>query len=177
MKHLLVSILLFTTMESVTIFDFNKKAKIQEWKIVDDTVMGGRSSGIFYLSTEGFGVFEGNIFLENNGGFSSLRYQFGQLKVNDNSKIILSVKGDGKNYQLRIKDDTGNYYSYITSFSTSGEWQKIEIQLSDMYPSFRGRRLNSPNFSRDSFEEITFLIGNKKNEKFKLLIDKIELVN
>jgi NADH dehydrogenase [ubiquinone] 1 alpha subcomplex assembly factor 1 len=44
-----------------------------------------------------------------------------------------------------------------------------------MYPSFRGRRLNQPNFSNDSIEELTFLIGNKKSEKFKLLIDKIVL--
>jgi NADH dehydrogenase [ubiquinone] 1 alpha subcomplex assembly factor 1 len=32
-----------------------------------------------------------------------------------------------------------------------------------------------PNFSDDYFEGITFLIGNKKNEKFKLVLDKIEL--
>jgi hypothetical protein len=44
-----------------------------------------------------------------------------------------------------------------------------------MYPSWRGRRLNQPNFSEDFINEITFLIGNKKNENFKLLIDKIEL--
>jgi hypothetical protein len=45
-----------------------------------------------------------------------------------------------------------------------------------MYPSFRGRKLNQPNFSKDSIEEI-LLIGNKKKEEFKLLIDKIELNN
>lgn len=68
-----------------------------------------------------------------------------------------------------------NYYSYISTFSTSGEWQEIEIHLKDMYPSFRGRKLEQANFSADYIEEIAFLIGNKKPEKFKLLIDKIEL--
>jgi hypothetical protein len=31
-----------------------------------------------------------------------------------------------------------------------------------------------PNFEAASFEEIVFLIGNKKNESFKLMLDKIE---
>jgi hypothetical protein len=31
------------------------------------------------------------------------------------------------------------------------------------------------NFSGSSLEEIVFLIGNKKNESFKLMLDKIEL--
>jgi hypothetical protein len=44
-----------------------------------------------------------------------------------------------------------------------------------MYPSFRGRRLNQPNFTGDVIEEITFLIGNKKNENFILLLGTIVL--
>jgi len=43
-----------------------------------------------------------------------------------------------------------------------------------MYPSFRGRKLDQPNFSKDCIEEIAFLFGNKSQEKFKLIIDKIE---
>ena len=44
-----------------------------------------------------------------------------------------------------------------------------------MYPSFRGRKLNLPNFSEKAIEEITFLIGNKKAEKFALILDEIRL--
>ncbi|MDX1769545.1 MAG: CIA30 family protein, partial [Arenibacter troitsensis] len=44
-----------------------------------------------------------------------------------------------------------------------------------MYPSFRGRKLDMPNFSKNSIEEIVFLIGNKRTENFTLLIDKIAL--
>ena len=46
-----------------------------------------------------------------------------------------------------------------------------------MYPSFRGRKLNMNNFEDNYFEQITFLVGNKKNETFKLLIDSITLYN
>jgi len=162
-------------MSNNVIFDFNKTSEIKNWRIVDDVVMGGRSSGTFKLDTEGFGVFEGDISLDNNGGFSSLRYRFEKKQIKDYSKVLLKIRGDGKNYQFRIKANSGDYYSYITPFSTSGEWQEIEVPLKDMYPTFRGRKLDKPNFSDDYIEEITTLIGNKKKEKFKILIDRIEL--
>jgi hypothetical protein len=113
--------------------------------------------------------------LENNGGFSSVRYQLKKTEITKYTKIKLRLKGDGKNYQFTVKNNSRNYYSYITTFSTTNEWQDVEIALKDMYPSFRGRRLNTPNFSHDFIEQIVFLIGNKKNEDFKLIIDTIEL--
>lgn len=175
MKYLICMMILFTSMTSKVIFDFNKKSDIQDWIIVDDVVMGGESSGSFKLNPDGFGVFEGSISLDNNGGFSSLRYKSKRILIKEYTKVIIKLRGDGKKYQFRIKSNSGDYYSYISSFLTSGEWQEIEIPLKDMYPSFRGRRLDQANFSNDYFEEIAFLIGNKKKEKFKLLIGKIEL--
>ena len=175
MTHLICSMILFSFMTNPIIFDFNKESNIQDWIIVDDVVMGGRSAGNFTLNADGFGVFEGGVSLENNGGFSSVRYGFEKMQIKEYTKVVIKLKGDGKNYQFRIKANYDDYYSYITTFSTTGKWQEIEISLEDMYPSFRGRKLNQPNFSEDSFEQIAFLIANKKQEQFKLLLDKIEL--
>ncbi len=157
------------------IYDFNKESSKTDWIIVDDGVMGGLSQGKFSIDEDGNGVFSGSVSLDNNGGFSSVRYQFEKIQTTKNSKILIRLKGDGKEYQFRIKDKSDVYYSYITTFETSGKWQTIEINLSDLYPSYRGRKLNSPNYNSDSFEEITFLIANQKNESFKLILDKIEL--
>jgi hypothetical protein len=168
-------ILLFSSMNPKVIFDFDKNSDIQDWIVVNDVVMGGESSSTFKLNDAGFGVFEGSISLNNNGGFSSVRYRFQKIMIQEHKSIVIKLKADGKKYQFRIKANSGDYYSYILPFSTSGEWQEIEIPLQEMYPSFRGRKLEQPNFSRDEIEEITFLIGNKKEEKFKLVIDKIEL--
>jgi len=175
MKYLTGILIFISTMTMEIIFDFNRDSNIQDWRIVDDIVMGGKSASRFTLSTDGFGLFEGQISLENNGGFSSVSYRFQKIKVNKDGILILKLKGDGKNYQARIKDDSGRSYSYIYPFATSGEWQEIKIPLREMYPSFRGRKLDLPNFSGDSIEEVVFLIGNKKTEKFKLLIDEIAL--
>jgi len=157
------------------IFDFNQKSDLKNWRIIDDVVMGGKSSGSFQLNPEGHGVFKGSISLENNGGFSSVRYTLEKRLIKGFTKIVLKVKGDGKKYQFRLKSNSRDYYSYISTFSTTGAWQEIEIILKDMYPSFRGRRLEKENFSEDYIEEVAFLIGNKNKEEFKLMIDKIEL--
>ncbi|MFT7158202.1 MAG: NADH dehydrogenase [ubiquinone] 1 alpha subcomplex assembly factor 1 [Parvicella sp.] len=170
-----MTLLSCTPSSSLVIFDFTTDSNLENWRIVDDVVMGGKSSGTFKLNEDGLGVFEGEISTDNNGGFSSLRYRFDKLKVKDYTKVIIKLKGDGKDYQFRIKANSNDSYSYISSFNSSGEWEEIEILLEDMYPSFRGRKLDQPNFEKDYIEELAFLIGNKKKEKFKLLIDRIEL--
>ena len=60
-------------------------------------------------------------------------------------------------------------------FKTSNKWQEIEIKFNQLEPTFRGRKLNIPNFSNQLLEEICFLISNKREENFKLLIDCVKL--
>lgn len=164
-----------STSNSITLFDFNASSDISSWRVVDDVVMGGRSSGQFGLDEEGNGIFSGEVSLENNGGFSSVRYLFDSKNIEGARKAVVRLKGDGKKYQFRIKAKARDYHSYIVDFTTSGEWETIEVLLTDMYPAFRGRKLSMPNFEADEIEEIRFLIGNKKPQSFKLLIDEIRL--
>lgn len=159
----------------MTIFDFSSTSDISDWKIVDDVVMGGRSDGHFKINDDGHGDYSGKVSLENNGGFSSLHYEFESIDTKAYSKFILKIKGDGKPYQFRVKDKRSHRYSYIFQFSTSGAWQTIEIPFSEMSAAFRGRSVDIPNFEGAHMEEIAFLIGNKKEETFQLLIDSISL--
>jgi hypothetical protein len=98
------------------------------------------------------------------------------IAVNEGSKIQLRIKGDGKDYQFRVKHKARDYQSYITTTPTTGEWETIEIPLIDLYPSWRGQKLDMPNFDKSSINEFTFLIANKRNETFELLIDEVVLV-
>jgi NADH dehydrogenase [ubiquinone] 1 alpha subcomplex assembly factor 1 len=172
-----LKILIMSTIisNSMLIFDFNKTSVVSDWRLVNDVVMGGRSTSEFYLNEEGHGVFTGAVSLENNGGFSFLRYRFDEKNIQGLKKVVIRLKGDGKAYQFRVKSNKYNQESYIKVFKTSGEWQTIEILLSELEPSFRGRKLDIPNFSSNKLEEIGFLIGNKKNESFKLVMASILL--
>lgn len=160
---------------SQPLFDFNKNADISSWTIVNDGVMGGLSKSTISINENGHGFFKGKISLENNGGFASVRFDCGKVKVNNHKFIALRIKGDGKKYQMRIKDDKNAPESYISFVETTGDWETVKIKLSDFYPSFRGRTLDKPNFQATSFEEFGILFGNKKEESFELLIDRIEL--
>ncbi|MDG2432508.1 CIA30 family protein [Flavobacterium sp.] len=168
-------ILLFASLQSNVIFDFTVNSNIQNWSVVNDVVMGGASSSSFALNNNGNAVFKGEVSLENNGGFASVRYRFPQKQIKQFSTIRLRLKGDGKDYQLRLKANINEYYSYVATFKTTGEWQNITMPLENFYPSFRGRKLTQPNFAKETLEEISFLIGNKKTEQFELEIDSITL--
>ena len=161
-------------MEVKEIFNFKKHPNSLAWQVVNDAVMGGNSLGTFQLE-DGLGIFKGHISLDNNGGFSSVRYRFDRVEVKAYSKFVMRLKGDGKVYQFRIKANFSDDYSYISHFKTTSEWQEVDILLKDMYPSFRGRKLDQPNFDKDYIQEVAFLIGNKEREDFKLCIERLEL--
>ena len=145
------------------------------WYVVDDGVMGGLSQGQIQVS-DGILVFSGNVSLDNNGGFSSIRYACspGTIK-SEHSSFILRIKGDGQKYQFRSKSSQRNYESYIYEFETSGEWQSIEVPFNKMYPGFRGRKLNMPNYNGDQLGEIGFLIADKQEGQFELQIESVSL--
>lgn len=160
---------------SMAIFDFNKESDISDWKIVNDAVMGGQSSSKFYLNDDGNGIFKGSVSLENNGGFASLRHRFNQKKIAGYKKVMIYLKGDGKRYHFRAKTNKEDQQAYISYFETTGQWQTVEIMLSELQPTFRGRKLNMPNFPAEELEEVGFMITNKKNESFELVLDKMIL--
>lgn len=162
-------------MQNFPLFNFTKDSDISKWQIIDDGVMGGRSNGSFNINNDGYGEFSGKVSLENNGGFSSVHYNFNTIDCKAYSKFIIHLKADGKNYQFRVKDRRNQKYAFIYEFETSGEWQTIEIPFSKMYASYRGYRMDIPNFQGHQMEEIAFLVGNKKSEDFKLIIDTIYL--
>ena len=176
MKYILSTIILTISMNTTMLFDFNKDTSARDWRLVDDVVMGGRSAGSFYINENGHGVFEGNVSLENNGGFSSIRHSNTYQIPKNQRKISIRLKGDGKSYQFRLKHRRNSWESYVYNFNTTGSWQVIEIPLNEMYPSFRGRKLKRANFDFNAIAEIGFLIGNKQNENFRLEIDRLELI-
>ncbi|MEM6722045.1 MAG: CIA30 family protein [Bacteroidota bacterium] len=175
MNRLLLLLIPIFIAQTMTLFDFSKTSKLSNWYVVNDGVMGGISQSKFSLNGQGNGLFEGNVSLENNGGFCSLRYAIGNIDITGKTTVVIRLKGDGKQYKFRLKRNSADYYTYTTNFKTSGDWETIEIPLNSLYPTFRGRRLNIGNFSANYIEELGFLIANKKKEAFQLELDYISL--
>lgn len=173
MKTLLNLLLItFFTLE-IMVFNFNKNADINKWLITNDNVMGGLSTSKMILNNEGNGVFLGTVSIDNNGGFAMTRLPVDLIIDDRKTKVVVKLKGDGKAYQFRIKSSNSQRYWYIQTFQTTTSWQTIELPLNGFFPSFRGYKLNKDNFSSNTIKEIAILVGNKKNEAFKLEIEKI----
>ncbi len=167
---------LFTMMmNSLILFDFSTSSNWSVWEIENDVVMGGNSTSNLSRNDEGNAVFSGFVSLENNGGFASMQYHFEPKVIKGFERAVIRLKGDGKKYQFRIKANLNERASYVYTFQTSGEWQSIEIPLNQMQPTFRGNKMNLPNFNSNQLQEIRFMIGNGKAENFTLEINKIEL--
>ncbi len=164
-----------TTDKSLILYNFSENVNLEDWYILDDVVMGGRSQGTFGLNQEGYGVFTGEVSLENYGGFSSVRFITGAKKIDEYEKVVFRLKGDKKGYQLRLKTQREDAHSYIQNFETNGEWQTISLDLASFYPTYRGRTLDMPNFPAELLSELSFLISNKKAENFSLELDWMEL--
>ena len=173
MIQLLAMVFLSSIMKTMILFNFSGSSDLAGWQVVNDNVMGGLSQSSFIINENENAVFKGSVSLDNNGGFCSVQTSFDQINVKEFQKINIRLKGDGKIYQFRIKSKRTDYHSFIAYFQTTGEWQETEIILKDMYPGYRGRKLDMPDFSDETIEEIAFLIGNKKEENFELEISQI----
>ena len=103
---------------SRTMFDFVEAGSLEDWGTVNDTVMGGVSSSSTRWEA-GQMVFAGDLSLDNNGGFTSVRgpidERLGALLA-DATQLTVQATGDGKVYllQLRTVDDQ----LYVQRFTT-----------------------------------------------------------
>ena len=71
-----------------SIFNFSQSSKINDWKVVNDDVMGGISRASFDLNTEGDAEFKGTVSTANNGGFASVRYRFKAKDITKKKRLL-----------------------------------------------------------------------------------------
>ena len=159
------------------IYDFDSKDDRNDWIIENDGVMGGLSQSSMSINKDGHGVFTGQISLENNGGFASVRHETDIENVKKYKYVVLRVKGKPSTYQFRLKKSLQDPESYVQDFDVTSEWENVKLDISTFYPTYRGRNLDLPKFDADVIKEVRILIGNKVEEEFKLQIDKIYLSN
>lgn len=175
MKYLILISMAVLMNPGAMIMDFTAGSSPGQWRIVDDVVMGGRSDGSFSVSEAGTGVFRGRVSLENSGGFSSVQHNLPERSVEGYRHFEIRLKGDGKRYQFRARSEPSQRHAYAFYFQTTGDWQTIRIPMDQMFPTWRGVKLDIPHYPGRELSEIAFLIGNNRNEEFRLEIETIRL--
>lgn len=148
-----------------------------KWNIVNDGVMGGLSSSKATIKNDKI-IFSGNVSLENNGGFASLRSPAKDYNFEKFLGIEIKIKGDGKRYSVSMKETTYfNGYFYTSSFETKNdEWIVIQIPFDQFKLYYFGKETDSnKKLPLNNVKEISLLIGDKQEGEFKAEIDNIIL--
>ena len=151
------------------VFDF-RTATNSAWQIVNDDVMGGVSRSGFRL-TNGVAVFRGDVSLENNGGFASVRSLPARHDLAGCDAFVIRVRGDGRSYKFTARTDRSfDSAIYQTVFTTKkGEWEEHRLPLAQFVPTFRGRVLSGePPLDPAKVASVGFLISDKQEGPFQL---------
>jgi monofunctional biosynthetic peptidoglycan transglycosylase len=166
-----------TQAAEVSLFDFQAPTNPPAWQIVNDDVMGGRSTSQFLLLTNGGAVFSGVVSLENNGGFASVRSSPVRENLSGCDAFVLRVRGDGRRYKFTVRTETGFAPpNYQAEFATkAGEWEEHRLAFKDFVPTFRGRVLtDSPPLSAAKIVSLGILISDKNSGPFRLELSWIK---
>jgi hypothetical protein len=159
------------------IFDFNSAETSGKWYTINDDVMGGISKSNMVLNDDGTATFSGEVSLENNGGFASVRVVIDDLSENKFKGVKLRAKGDGKIYSVRFRTNTNfDGYAYQAKIKTEkGQWKEFKIPFKDFTPTFRGYTLeDKPPLESKDISQMGMLIADKQSGKFEITIDWIK---
>ncbi len=156
------------------LINFDNHPQEPRWVAVNDGVMGGRSSGGAVV--EGGQLhFNGELSLENNGGFSSVRSVGRDFDLSGVAAMVLHVRGDGRRYQLRLATDAryeGLPVSFGGVFDTcAGEWTEVRVPLKSLKAIVRGSTLPGQQLDPSRVREIGLLIADKRAGAFSLTVD------
>ena len=159
------------------LFDFDKPDAVRTWRPVNDGVMGGRSSGKVKINQYKNLEFYGNLSLENNGGFASVRARDEGLAMKPGDTVVLRVRGDGRTYNFNVYTQRNlGGYSYRQSFETSkGKWTDVKLPVDNFVGTWRGRNFRDQRFNPSEVAGLGILLGDKKPGSFKLEVESIRL--
>jgi NADH dehydrogenase [ubiquinone] 1 alpha subcomplex assembly factor 1 len=149
------------------------------WYTVDDNVMGGVSSSTVKIIDTEILSFSGNMSLENNGGFSSVRSDRYPIDLTSADGMLLRVLGDGKMYRLRIySESTGNNIAYNATFETTPEnWILVYIPFSSMVPTYFGNIVDVGSLDTSNIRSFGFMLSDKQPGEFDLQVDWIRAIS
>lgn len=163
---------------SKLLFDFTDPHAVDAWRAIDDRVMGGISRSRLRHDLAGHAVFEGEVSLDQNGGFASVRSipdERGQLGA---TTCLIEVRGGGKQFKLSVLTDDGfDSMNYQAGFAPdTHDWQTIRLPLAAFHASLRGRDVpGAPALDPARIRQVGLMIAARQAGPFALDIRRIGL--
>ncbi len=161
-----------------TLFDFADPTEADAWAPIDDRVMGGISTSCLRHDPAGHAVFEGEVSLERNGGFASVRSAPAARGRAGAQTCVLEVQGEAKRFKLNfLTGDSFDGLNYQAAFTPHPDrWQNLRILLADFRSSFRGREVSgAPPLDPARICQVGLMIAERQAGPFALAIRRISL--
>lgn len=153
------------------LLDFSRSEFVRTFRVINDGVMGGVSTSRL-SPVAGAMLFEGELSVENNGGFASFR---GAVRLPaEFAALLLTVRGDGRRYRLTLKlDDGAGTAQYQAAFVAPHTWRTLRFEPADFTASFRGRPVAAPIVRFVEVRYLGLLISDRQSGPFKIELKDI----
>ena len=162
-------------MHETLLFGFNEKNVAGDWMPINDTVMGGVSSSQV-AAADGVLSFTGNLSLENNGGFCSVRSNTEGWTLPGFDGLAVRIRTGGRPFRLTVQTDRGfGGVMYRHDLPVTGdEWQTVRVRFADFEPTYHGRVLTDrPPLDASRVHSIGFIIADGQEGPFRLEVEEI----
>jgi len=141
--------------------------------------MGGRSRSCLRHDRAGHAVFEGEVSLQQGGGFASVRSAALPLGVPFAGACLVECLGDGKRYKVNLRTDDAfdgvNYQAVLDP--PAGIWSVLRVPMTAFVPTFRGRRVaDAAPLDPAKLRQIGLMIADRQSGRFALAVRSIGVV-
>lgn len=158
--------------------DFGAERGGKDWYVVNDGVMGGSSSSSITFTDESM-IFKGDVSLQNNGGFASVRSSRKEMDLYHYKTVTIRFRSPNINrvFALRLNNNDVYYRpSYNFKFQSKSEgWQELTTNLTDFKETILGRETGKT-IAQEKLKKlirIGIMLNDKKEGPFTLEIDSI----
>lgn len=155
---------------------FEKPGSELNWFSVNDGVMGGVSEGRFERTERKTLLFTGNLSLENNGGFASIRTQPSAMDLTGASGIVVKARGDGRTYWVDLRTARQSGASSYRAFllTSEGAFKETSIPFSDFKLQTFGRQVSGGAIDPAAIVAVGFTLADKQAGPFELEVEYIK---
>ena len=150
-----------------------------EWRVVNDTVMGGRSSASLRWAADESLVWTGNLSLENNGGFVSIRAEGAWFDWSDYDGVEVVLEAAGREVQVSAQRRdmvvrAGGYRALVPT-EERGE-TRVFIPFSAFELKRFGRAISGPSLTEglSRIGQLGLLIADKRQGPFKVTLKSLK---
>ncbi len=166
-------------LDCIRLTDFALDAENFGWFIVNDNVMGGRSSGgpVFENSVM---LFEGEINTDG-GGFSSVRAEIAPTTLAGFTHLIVRARTDERTYKITLEDGlqtrdrrVSQQQTLLFGESDDDGWQTARIDFDRLDPRIFGRAVASDPFRPDLATQLGIMISDGVDGPFRIEVDRID---